>query len=432
MAPQVDVLLGERQRLARGHPELLGREVETADHLGHRVFDLEPGVHLEEEELAVLEEELDGAGVDVATGLRHSHRGLAHGLADLVGEGGGRALLDQLLMTTLGGAVSLAHPHAVAVGVGDDLHLDVAGPGQVLLEVDLVTTEVGQGLPLGRLDGLGDAFGVGDHLHAAPATAVGRLDGYGKTVLLGEGVDRRRLRYGLVGPGDALHVRRGGGVTGRDLVAHDLDGLGRRADPGDAVHRADGPREVGVLGEEAVARVDAVGAAPPDRVEDGVGVEVALGRRLTPEREGFVGEADVERVPVELGVDGDRGDAGFLAGTDDPDGDLAPVGDQDLGEHPIGLMECRRATPEPACPRVRNRPSSAPGSRSVGSSRRAPRTTISGLRRLKARPRGPSWWPTTRAPGMAAGAGAGRRLPGRRCCCRSCSGPSSSLMTCTC
>ena len=50
-----------------------------------------------------------------------------------------------------------------------------------------------------------------------------------------------------------------GGDAARDLVAHDLDGLGRRADEGDAP-LGDGPGEVGVLGEEPVAGVHAVGA----------------------------------------------------------------------------------------------------------------------------------------------------------------------------
>ena len=71
----------------------------------------------------------------------------------------------------------------------------------------------------------------------------------------------------------------------------------------------DGPGEVGVLGEEAVAGVHAVGAAASDRVEDRLGVEVALGRGLTAERVGLVGEPDVQRVAVELGVHRDRGDA---------------------------------------------------------------------------------------------------------------------------
>ena len=59
----------ERQRQARGHPDLLGDEVDARHHLGDGVLDLQPGVHLEEEELAVLEEELDGAGVVVAACL---------------------------------------------------------------------------------------------------------------------------------------------------------------------------------------------------------------------------------------------------------------------------------------------------------------------------------------------------------------------------
>ena len=82
----------ERQRLARRDPDLLGDEVDARDHLGDRVLDLQAGVHLEEEELAVLEEELDGAGVVVAARLGDLDRGLAHGLADLVGEGRRRRL----------------------------------------------------------------------------------------------------------------------------------------------------------------------------------------------------------------------------------------------------------------------------------------------------------------------------------------------------
>ena len=41
----------------------------------------------------------------------------------------------------------------------------------------------------------------------------------------------------------------------------------------------------------------------------------------------------MEGVAVELGVDGDGGDPQLAAGADDPDGDLAAVGDQDLLEH---------------------------------------------------------------------------------------------------
>ena len=102
-------------------------------------------------------------------------------------------------------------------------------------------------------------------------------------------------------PGDAGLL---GGDAARHLVAHDLDGLGRRADEGDAP-LGDGPGEVGVLGEEAVAGVHRLGAGALDDLEDLLGVEVALGRRLPAEGVGLVGEADVQRVAVEVGVDGD-------------------------------------------------------------------------------------------------------------------------------
>ena len=101
MPVALDVVLGEAEGLARGHPELPLDQVEPGDELGHRVLDLEAGVHLQEEELPVLVEELDGAGVDVAAGLGHLDGRLAHGPAHVVGEVGGRALLDQLLVAAL-------------------------------------------------------------------------------------------------------------------------------------------------------------------------------------------------------------------------------------------------------------------------------------------------------------------------------------------
>ena len=109
-------------------------------------------------------------------------------------------------------------------------------------------------------------------------------------------------------PGDAGAI---GSVTRRDLVAHRLDRLGRRTDERDPFGR-DRPGEVGVLGEEAVAGVHAVGAARPDRGEDRLGVEVPLGGRLPAERVGLVGQPHVQRVAVEVGVDRDGRDAELL------------------------------------------------------------------------------------------------------------------------
>ena len=57
----------EREPLAPRDPDLPLHQVDAGDHLGDRMLDLQPGVHLEEVERAVLvEQELDRAGVGVA------------------------------------------------------------------------------------------------------------------------------------------------------------------------------------------------------------------------------------------------------------------------------------------------------------------------------------------------------------------------------
>ena len=136
-----DLVLGHRQRLAGGDADLPLDEVDPGDRLGDRVLDLQPGVHLEEEELAVLVDELDGAGVVVADGAAGLDRRCAHRRLDAVGQAGCRRLLDQLLVAALRRAVARRDPHEVAVLVADDLHLDVARPREVALDVHLVATE---------------------------------------------------------------------------------------------------------------------------------------------------------------------------------------------------------------------------------------------------------------------------------------------------
>ena len=45
-----DLRLGDRERFARRHPQLLLDEVDPGDHLGDGMLHLDPGVHLDEVE----------------------------------------------------------------------------------------------------------------------------------------------------------------------------------------------------------------------------------------------------------------------------------------------------------------------------------------------------------------------------------------------
>ena len=60
--------------------------------------------------------------------LAAAHRGGPETGPQLGVDGGRRRLLDDLLVAALDGAFPLEEVDDVAVGVAEDLHLDVAGP----------------------------------------------------------------------------------------------------------------------------------------------------------------------------------------------------------------------------------------------------------------------------------------------------------------
>ena len=134
----------------------------------------------------------------------------------------------------------------MALAVAEHLDLDVARLGEILLEIDRVVAERRLGFDARVVEGVGQLVGgVGD-LHAAAAAARRRLDDHRVADLVGDPqrlrlVVDRALRAGNAG--DAEPRR---GALGLDLVAHQADVLGLRADEGDLVLFED-VGEAGVL-----------------------------------------------------------------------------------------------------------------------------------------------------------------------------------------
>ncbi|GAA4115104.1 hypothetical protein GCM10022215_13700 [Nocardioides fonticola] len=294
---------------------------DAGDELGDGVLDLEAGVHLQEVRLTRLdvEEELHGAGVDVADLPGQRDARLAHQRAHRGVEVGRRRLLEHLLMAPLTGAVALAEMHHVPVGVGEHLHLDVPAALDVLLDQQGAVAEGALGLAAGRDHRLLVLLGGPHDAHALAAAAGGRLH---------EHRERRRDAVAVASRDDG-HARGLGDLAGGVLAAHALDDLGARADEGQPRCR-DGRRERRPLGEEAVARVHRVGARGHGGRDDGLDVEVAL------HAHGGVGLPHVRGAGVEVGVDRDGADAHRGGGAHDADRDLAAVGDEEglhLGSH---------------------------------------------------------------------------------------------------
>ena len=250
--------------------------------------------------------------------------------AQLGGDARRRCFLDHLLVATLHRAVALAQMDRVALAVGEYLDFHVTRILQELLHVHLIVAESRLGLLLGHGDGVAQMRLGAHHAHAAATTATGRLDDDRVADFAGDlDVVVDVLAQRTAGAG---HARHAGGLHRADrldLVAHQADHIGGRADEDEAgLFHLFG--EIRALGQEAVAGVDRLGIGDLGRGDDARDVEVAVDRRPRTDAHRFVGQADVLEVAVDGGVHRHGLDAQTVAGAQDAQGDFAAVGDDDF------------------------------------------------------------------------------------------------------
>ena len=185
MAAPGHILLFEGQRLARRQPDLEFDQVDAGHQLGHRMLDLEARIHLQEVEVGLFHQELDGAEVLVADRSCARAGNAAHLGAQRVVEGGRRTLFDQFLMATLHTTLAFAEMHHVAAAVGGDLDLDVVSALDQAFQVQAAVAEVRLRLNLGDGKGAGQLVHVMRGAHAAAAAASDCLEHERKPELAG-------------------------------------------------------------------------------------------------------------------------------------------------------------------------------------------------------------------------------------------------------
>ena len=267
-----------------------------------------------------------------------------------------------------------------AGAVADDLHLDVAGVLDQLLDVDVGDAEAG--LRLGPAPLVRGAQVPGRrHLPHAPTAATGhRLHHDGTPAEAGH--ERLGLLEGdgAAGARQHRHAAPLGQATGGGLVAAQVEDLGRRSDEDDPRGSAR-PGEGGPLGEEAVAGVDRVGAVLDGEADDLVEIEVGGGAPPL-ERDALGGATDVQRRGVVGGVHGDGVHTEVGGGAEDPHRDLAAVGHEQT-------LHGRQSTI-----RRHARPNGAADRRSRGARQpvdQSPARRRGGRPRGRSRRRRPSW-----------------------------------------
>ena len=321
------------QRRAAGDLELQPHQVEPSDAFGHGVLHLQPRVGLDEGvarfALGLVDQELERAEALVPRCVGHLHRrGLqrgAHGVIDADRRGD----LDQLLALALQAALAVPEVDHGPGPVADDLHLDVASPGEEPFDVEPAVAERRLGFGGAARERLGEVRGTHHRPHAAPAAAGQRLEHHRAAVAQGGEEGAGFVQRGpAAGAGQGGDVQPAGQAQRRGLVAEQGEGRGGGADegqPGVGAILGEGR----VLAEEAVAGMHRVAAALLRQVDNLRHVEVGGGAGPL-QRDHGGGAPRVQRVGVVLGVHRDGGDAHLRGGAGDADGDLATVGDQQL------------------------------------------------------------------------------------------------------
>ena len=162
---------GLGQARAARQQQLRLHQIDAPDLLGDGVLDLQARIGLDEEEVGLVDQELEGAEAAVLHGLGHGDGGIDDLLAQRRLEVGAGRQLDDLLAAPLQGAFALAQGHDAALAVAHDLHLDVARAADQPLGIEIAVAEGRFGFGRGAREGVGDlALGL-DQPHAAPAAA---------------------------------------------------------------------------------------------------------------------------------------------------------------------------------------------------------------------------------------------------------------------
>ena len=331
---------------ALGNADLGPHEVDAGHLLGDGVLHLDTRVDLDEVEAAGVEivQELHRARVEVVGRAGDGER-VAGELVPLRGrEAGGRRAFHDLLVAPLHRAVALEEVDGPAVGIRQDLDLQVAGAANEALEVDVVLAEGCVRLAPGREQGGLELVPGLDPAHAAPAAAPARLEHAGEADRARKLERCGRVRRQGVGRRHRGHAGAPRDLPRRHLVAEQAQGLRPRADEGDPGIGA-GLGELGRFGEEAVARMDRVALRLTRDLDDVVHREVGGdGAAACADAVGLVGLEAVEREVVLLRIDRDRGLAHLVGGAQDANGDLAPV------RHQYSFEAAHRSARSPAGP----------------------------------------------------------------------------------
>jgi len=318
--------------------DLLFDQVDSVDLFGHRMFDLDAGIHFEKVKVAgIIDEELHRTGVFVLNGLGKFDGGFPHPFTEIAIEEGGGGFFEKFLVAALDRAVAFADVDNFSALIAEDLEFDVVRFFNIFFKIDVGISEGFFCFHACGEEAFDEADVIVSGSHSFAPSAGDRLNHYGIADLFC-GFDRFLLgSYWAIasrGDGDAGFA---GIFSSEGFISHSADRFGRGTDEADVAGLANFG-EVGVFGEESVARVNGVHVSNFGGGDDSVDFQITLSAGTWPDTDGFIGGLDVEGVVICLGVNGEGANAHVFAGADDAECDFAPICDKNFFKH-IGVAE---------------------------------------------------------------------------------------------
>ena len=235
-------------------------------------------------------------------------------------------------MAALAGAIPFKEMDGVASAVADGLHLKVSGLREVLLDIDTAVAKC-RGCFLGRtLDCIHETGFVLDHPHPTPTTAGGRFDDDRIADFFGDLPRLFRIIDFAFGPGEDWGAGFPSHPLAGNLIAQQRHCFRTRPDEGNLTVTTDGG-ELRVLREEPIARMNRVCLRAFCRRDDAINPEVTIRRRTWPDADRFVGPFQPRPIGICRRVNADRRDAEFPARSNNPQRNLAAIGDQNSIKH---------------------------------------------------------------------------------------------------
>ena len=279
MAVDRQLILRFWQLLAGCHAQLPLHQVGPGDHLGHRMLDLQTRVHFHEIERAILVgDKFNRARADVAHRVGRRHRRIAHRRAALGGHARRRRFLQHFLVAALHRAVALVQVDAVAKRIGKHLNLNVARALHVFFSQHLVVAKGADCFALARRQRRLEVFRTLDHAHALAAAAGRCLEQHRVADAVALLLQKVGVLIVAVVAGHQRHVRLFHQCLGGRLGTHRPHGGCRRPNEHQSRCHA-GIRELRVLRQEAIARMDRLRPGSQRHGDDFVAAQVAfLGR----------------------------------------------------------------------------------------------------------------------------------------------------------